>query len=236
MFSIEVDQNPYLPAGAREVSAIVVVTAPDTMDGAAGRGLPQGPADGGIAEIIVIDCSRSMDGAKLELARAATAAAVNLIRDGTLFAIVAGTSKALPVYPADGSMAVADDRTRAAAKDTLPGLRADGGTAMGQWLRLAHRIFATSPAALRHAILLTDGGNQHETPEDLAAAIGLCEGVFRCDCRVMSADWKVAELRQITTALRGTLGTLPGRGGWTEEFAELMRDAMSTPRPRLAVR
>ena len=113
---------------------------------------------------------------KLSEARAATAAAVDVIHDGTWFAIVAGTSTAWPVYPPDGSLAVAGDATRAEAKAALRQLRANGGTAIGQWLRLAQQIFQTAPAALRHAILLTDGKNQHETPEELAAAISLCEG------------------------------------------------------------
>lgn len=235
-FFVEVDQNPYLPAGGRDVSAIVTVTAPDSVGGAAEGASPQGPGDGGSAEIIIVDCSGSMDGAKLDQARAATAAAVDLVRDGTWFAIVAGTSTARPVYPADGSMAVADDRTRAAAKGTLPGLRANGGTAIGQWLRLAQRIFAASPATLRHAILLTDGRNHHEKPEDLAAAVGLCEGVFRCDCRGVGTDWEVAELRKISTALLGTVDIVPDPAGLAADFAELMRGAMSKQFPGVVLR
>ncbi len=75
--------------------------------------------------------------AKLAEARAATAAAVDVISDGTSFAIIAGTSTAWPVYPPDGSMAIASERTRGEAKSALRQLRANGGTAIGQWLRLA---------------------------------------------------------------------------------------------------
>ena len=165
-FTVDIDQNPYLPAGGRDVSAIVTVTADDTGDAPAAA-----PAQGGNAEIIIVDCSGSMDypPTKMTEARAATAAAVDVIRDGTSFAIVAGTSTAWPVYPADGSMAVASERTRTETKAALRQLRASGGTAIGQWLRLAHRVFSSSPATLRHAILLTDGKNQHETPDELAA-------------------------------------------------------------------
>ena len=43
---------------------------------------------------------------------------------------------------------------------------------MGTWLTLATRLFAAVPSATqRHAILLTDGYNQHESPEQLSAAI-----------------------------------------------------------------
>ena len=232
-FSVDVDQNPYLPVGGRDVSAIVTVTADDT------GGLPSAAASpGGSAEIIIVDCSGSMDypPTKLSEARAATAAAVDVIHDGTLFAIVAGTSTAWPVYPPDGSLAVAGDATRAEAKAALRQLRANGGTAIGQWLRLAQQIFQTAPAALRHAILLTDGKNQHEPPEELAAAISLCEGSFRCDCRGVGTDWEVSELRRISTALLGTVDIVVDPAGLAADFEELMRGAMSKHLPDVLLR
>jgi len=232
-FTVEIDQNPYLPAGGTDVSAIVTVTADAT-----GAGTAAVPPDGGSAEIVIIDCSGSMDypPAKLAEARAATAAAVDVIRDGTWFAIVAGTSTAWPVYPADGSMAVAGERTRADAKSALRRLRASGGTAIGQWLRLAHQVFQGSPATLRHAILLTDGKNQHETADELAAAIGLCEGAFRCDCRGVGTDWEVGELRKVSTALLGTVDIVVDPAALAADFEEMARDAMSKALPDVLLR
>jgi hypothetical protein len=210
-----------------------------TADAAATGGAPpaQDSADGS-AEIIIVDCSGSMDfpPEKILAARAATSAAVDVIRDGARFAIVAGTNTAWPVYPTDGSMAVADAQTRAEAKRAVGGLRSNGGTAIGQWLRLAHRIFQSYPATLRHAILLTDGKNQHETPEQLAAAIGLCEGSFRCDCRGVGTDWVVDELRKISTALLGTVDIVPDPAGLAADFEEMMRGAMSKQLPDVMLR
>jgi hypothetical protein len=243
-FTVDIDQNPYLPVGGRDVSAIVTVTAEDT-GGAPGAGAPStGAPDGGVtrngeaAEIIIVDCSGSMDfpPAKLAEARAATAAAVDVITDGTRFAIVAGTSTAWPVYPADGTLAAADPDTKAEAKAALRTLRANGGTAIGQWLRLAQRIFQSYPSALRHAILLTDGKNQHETPQELDAAIGLCEGGFRCDCRGVGTDWEVGELRRISTALLGSVDIVVEPSGLAADFAELMRGAMSKQLPDILLR
>jgi len=234
-FTVQIDQNPYLPVGGRDVSAVVTVTA----DAEATGGAPpaQDSADGS-AEIIIVDCSGSMDfpPEKILAARAATSATVDVIRDGARFAIVAGTSTAWPVYPTDGSMAVADARTRTEAKRAVAGLRSNGGTAIGQWLRLAHRIFQSHPATLRHAILLTDGKNQHETPEELAAAIGLCEGSFRCDCRGIGTDWVVDELRKISTALLGTVDIVPDPAGLAADFEEMMRGAMSKQLPDVMLR
>ena len=231
-FTVDIDQNPYLPVGGHDVSAIVTVTAD------AGGDAPPAAASGASAEIVIIDCSGSMDypPTKLAEARAATAAAVDVIHDGTWFAIVAGTSTAWPVYPTDGTMAVAGERTRAEAKAALRQLRANGGTAIGQWLRLAQQIFQTAPAALRHAILLTDGKNQHETPDELAAAISACEGSFRCDCRGVGTDWEVSELRRISTALLGTVDIVVDPAGLAADFEELMRGAMSKQLPDVLLR
>jgi len=239
-FTVDVDQNPYLPVGGQDVSAIVTVTADMTGDvpGSSGYGGTGGVGSPGSAEIIIVDCSGSMDypPAKLAAARAATAAAVDVIRDGTWFAIVAGTSTAWPVYPPDGSMVMADQRTRAEAKEALRQLRANGGTAIGQWLRLARQIFGTSPAELRHAILLTDGKNQHEKPEELAAAISLCEGTFRCDCRGIGTDWEVGELRKISTALLGTVDIVVDPAALAADFAAMAREAMSKQLPDVVLR
>ena len=234
-FTVQIDQNPYLPVGGRDVSAVVTVTADANADG--GGPSWQDSADGS-AEIIIVDCSGSMDfpPEKILAARAATSAAVDVIRDGARFAIVAGTNTAWPVYPTDGSMAVADARTRAEAKRAVAGLRSNGGTAIGQWLILARQIFQSYPAALRHAILLTDGKNQHETPEQLAEAIALCEGSFRCDCRGVGTDWVVDELRKISTALLGTVDIVPDPAGLAADFEEMMRGAMSKQLPDVMLR
>src|SRR6202044_3067628 len=234
-FTVQIDQNPYLPVGGRDVSAVVTVTADaEPTDGAPSW---SGSADGS-AEIIIVDCSGSMDfpPEKIHAARAATSAAVDVIRDGARFAIVAGTSTAWPVYPTDGAMAVADARTRAEAKQAVTGLRSNGGTAIGQWLRLTHRIFQSYPATLRHAILLTDGKNQHETPEELAAAIGLCEGVFSCDCRGVGTGWQVSELRTISGALRGSVDIVPDPAGLAADFTVMMANAMGKQVADVALR
>ncbi|OEV11357.1 hypothetical protein AN220_30630, partial [Streptomyces nanshensis] len=137
-FSVDVYQNAYLPEGAREVNAVVTVTA--TGGGTTG-GLPlpvTGPggvpgAEGADAAVVImLDCSGSMDypPTKMRNARDATAAAIDTLRDGVSFAVVAGTHRAREVFPGGGALAVADATTRARAKDALRGLSAGGGTAI----------------------------------------------------------------------------------------------------------
>jgi len=217
-FTVETFQNEFLPAGGREVNAVITATSADAL------GRPADAAEGA-AEIIIIDRSGSMAGSKIIEARRAAAAAVDVIRDGVAFAILAGTTKATPVYPDDGSLAIAANSTRAAAQQAISGVKRGGGTAIGSWLRLAHEIFGTRPAALRHAILLTDGLNG-ERPKQFAQAIQLCEGVFSCDCRGVGTDWSVSELRKISTALLGTVGIVAEPDGLAADFEAIMQAAM----------
>src|SRR3954467_4891883 len=96
-FTVEVDQNPYLPEGAGQVDAIVTLTA-------SGAGAT---VDGGDAlEIIIVDCSSSMSGGKMHSARDATVAAIEQLRDGVQFALISGTHTVTQVYPRSGTVTV----------------------------------------------------------------------------------------------------------------------------------
>ena len=220
-FTVEIYQNEYLPEGGRDVNAVVTVATAGTAAAA-----PAAAASS--AEIIIVDCSGSMNAppSKIAEARAATAAAVDVIRDGVAFAVIAGTHQAKAIFPPDESLAVADPQTRESAKRAVASLRPGGGTAIGQWLWLAHRMFTSHPAQLQHAILLTDGKDEHETSEDLGTAISLCEGVFSCDCRGVGTDWEVAELRRISTALLGSVDIVPDPAGLAADFSDMMTAAM----------
>jgi von Willebrand factor type A C-terminal domain/von Willebrand factor type A domain len=221
-FAVEIFQNEYLPAGGHDVHAVVTVTDGDAAS-------PAPAAGGGSAEIIIIDCSGSMayPASKIAEARAATCAAIDVMRDGVAFSVIAGNERAWPVFPPDGRMAVAGEATRQEARRAVGRLQPGGGTAIGQWLRLARQIFgAATPAALRHTILLTDGKNEHESLDQLVMAIGACEGVFSCDCRGVGTDWVVDELRRVSTALLGTVDIVPDPAGLAGDFAALMTNAM----------
>ena len=107
----------------------------------------------------------------------------------------------------------------------MEGLKAYGGTAIGAWLDLAAGLFA-GDAGINHAILLTDGRDESESPEDLAAAIDVACGRFQCDCRGVGTDWSVAELRQISTALLGTVDIVARAEDLAEDFTALMTTSM----------
>ncbi|MGP3970932.1 vWA domain-containing protein [Streptomyces sp. 6N223] len=229
-FAIDVYQNEYLPQAAREVNAIVTVTS--TGGGTTGgRPLPAGGEDGSgprAAVVIMVDCSGSMDypPTKMRNARQATEAAIDTVRDGVSFAVVAGTHKAIEIYPGDGRLAIASHETRAGAREALRRLTPSGGTAIGTWLRLAQRLLAASPASIRHGILLTDGRNEHEKPEELKAALDDCAGTFTCDARGVGTDWEVKEVTGIASALLGTADIVAEPEGLAADFTAMMEKAM----------
>ncbi|MET9649006.1 VWA domain-containing protein [Streptomyces sp. NPDC006460] len=228
-FSVDVYQNEFLPEGGREVSAIVTVTSTGggTTGGAAlADARPGGGSDAAV--VIMVDCSGSMDypATKMRGARDATAAAIDTLRDGTSFSVVAGTHVAAEVYPGNGRLAVADSATRAQAKDALRRLTAGGGTAIGTWLRLADRLLASADVSIRHGILLTDGRNEHESPEALRAALDTCAGRFTCDARGVGTDWEVKEVTGIASALLGTADIVADPSGLATDFTTMMENAM----------
>ncbi|MFE9098402.1 VWA domain-containing protein [Streptomyces sp. NPDC007264] len=230
-FSVDVYQNEYLPEGGREVNAIVTVTA--TGGGTVGSAVAaphlyapgQGPS---AAVAVMVDCSGSMDypPTKMRNARDATAVAIDMLRDGVHFAVIGGTHVAKEVYPGDGRLAVADANTRGQAKQALRRLSAGGGTAIGTWLRLADRLLSSADVSIRHGILLTDGRNEHEAPEDLRAALDSCVGRFTCDARGVGTDWEVKEVTGIASALLGTADIVADPAALAADFRQMMESAM----------
>jgi hypothetical protein len=216
---ITVDHNPYLPPGGDQASAIVTVTM---------AGSPPPRAVTQAALVFLIDVSAAMNETWLAAAREAVAAALGRLRDGTLFAIVAGADTASMVYPPGDQLAVAGPRTLAEARRALDSLTAgQGRIAVGRWLRQARLLLRPYPEAIRQAQLLLAGRCDGESAADLAAGIAQCEGVFRCDCRGMGTGWEVSQLRRISSALLGTVDIAVDPPGLAADVAALTDGAMA---------
>ncbi|QMU75490.1 VWA domain-containing protein [Streptacidiphilus sp. PB12-B1b] len=239
-FAVDIFQNEYLAEGAREVNAIVTVTA--TGGGTSGRSLAGsgGYSDGpDAAVVIMVDCSGSMDypSAKIHAAREATAAAIDAVRDGVAFAVVAGTHEAREVYPGGGQLAVSHPGSREEAKQSLRRLTPGGGTAIGTWLSKAEQLFLSRrDISIRHGILLTDGRNEHENPADLQRTLDRVQGHFTADCRGVGTDWEVEELRRVSSALLGTVDIVADPSGLAADFRSMMSDAMGKEVADVALR
>jgi hypothetical protein len=227
-FALTVHHNQYLAPEDRTVRAILEITASSAFEAA--------EADPPVAaEVIIIDTSNSMNADdKLVMACRAAAAAVETLRDGTYFAIVAGHSEAEQVYPPAGGMVQAGADSRAAAARALDSVRAQGGTSMSTWLRLADRLLDGCPAQLKHALLLTDGFNV-EGEKPLFAALRTCEGRFACDCRGIGDDWSWTQLKEIARVLNGSCEPV-AIDRLADGFREVMVSSMARLVPEVTMR
>lgn len=228
-FTAQVFQNEYLPAGGDTVDAVITVNSAQGTETGSSQGL---------LEVIIVDMSGSMNedgGAKVRAAKAATAVAIDALDDGVEFAIIAGTDRAMQIYPHTGT-ATSAPQNRNEAKKTVKRMRADGGTAIGTWLRLAAGIHASRPDLIRHSLLLTDGKNQHESDQVLRASIDACVGLFQCDCRGLGVDWNVDELRLIANALLGTVDIIPSPSEMEAEFERIIANLMKKQVADVALR
>lgn len=228
-FRIDIYQNEYLPEGGREVNAIVTVTATG--------GTTANAVHTDASEVIIVDCSTSMDYPrdKMIAAKQATAAAVWALRDGVSFAVVRGTDKAAMIYPPALGLVTAGPQTKAEALQAVDRLQAKGGTAIGQWLNLARQLLG-GRSGLRHAILLTDGRDEHESPAQLDEALRASAGVFVCDCRGVGTDWEVPELRKVAEALLGTADIVANPADLTADFQAMTAAAMGKAVADVALR
>jgi Ca-activated chloride channel family protein len=229
-FALQLSQNKYLAPRDDRMDVVLTVRADGT--GATAAAPPQ------TAELLLVDCSSSMDWppTKIEAARHACRVAVDTLRDGVLFGVVEGTRQARLVYPAGPGLAVADERTRQEAKAAVSELIAGGGTAMSTWLDLARELFGATPAVIRHAVLLTDGRNQSEPPAALAAALDRCRGEFACDARGIGDDWEPRDLQLIASVLRGSADAVLEDAELAVDFRQLVAQAMGRTLPDLRLR
>ena len=112
-FTLDVSHNPFLARGAARVDVVVSITA-------AGAG---SAVDAPLAEAILVDCSGSMAGPKMEAAKAGVVAAVELLPESAWFTVVAGADNGKLVLPVCQATA-ANKRAAAAA---VKHLAAGGG-------------------------------------------------------------------------------------------------------------
>ena len=108
----------------------------------------------GLAMVLVIDKSGSMSGDKIQLAKEAAIASVELMADRDYVGVIAF----------DGETYVIAELQSAANKlgivSSIERIEADGGTTMYPPMVRAHEMLQQVTAALKHCIVLTDGVSQ----------------------------------------------------------------------------
>jgi hypothetical protein len=214
-FTTQVLQNQLLSAGANVVHAVLSVSASSP----AAAGLQGRP----LAEAFLVDCSRSMEGSKVDSAKAALQKTIDLLRPDAWFCVIAGTERAKLVFPLSQATPTNKKAAKSAVRSLLPG----GGTAMSTWLDMAKGELRKIPGAIHHALLLTDGKNEGESDAELATVLGTCEGAFQCDARGVGTDWTPDQLRTISTRLLGTVDIIPSAAEIERDFTHVIETALN---------
>jgi uncharacterized membrane protein len=104
-----------------------------------------------LALVVALDRSYSMKGRKMELAKEATRASLDLLEEQHQFGVVAFDSQtyvAVPLQPV---------RSRRKAEDQISRIQASGQTNIYPALGIVYRILQKAEAKTKHVILLSDG-------------------------------------------------------------------------------
>ncbi|PSB22237.1 VWA domain-containing protein [Phormidesmis priestleyi ULC007] len=214
-FTAEVFQNQFLPQGSREVHAIMTVNAGNDTE-------ISSSALGEQLFGIICDTSGSMGGQKIRSAKDAMIKAVNMLPEEAHFFIVTGASQARLVAPL--MQATPENKQQAIFHIRL--IEASGGTLISTWLSAALKQFQRMPTAIRQALLLTDGQNDESDEKAFDHTLQACEGVFQCDCRGVGTDWRVAQLKRISSKLLGTTDIIANALLIEADFQTILQQAM----------
>lgn len=196
-FEGSISHNRFLTSGATSVVAVVSIKS--NSPGAGGAAVAAQKRTLGF----VIDGSGSMSGAKWRFAKEAVMNAVRMIpEDGsTYFFVVRGGEQGEQTVKAQ----LATAANKAAALKILAEMSDNGGTYFSRWLKTAREQFAAVGAAINILTFLTDGKNEGEKGNELASELKVCVGKFEVECRGVGSDYKPEELRQIQSALGGSV-------------------------------
>ncbi|WP_086829476.1 hypothetical protein, partial [Allokutzneria sp. NRRL B-24872] len=194
-FDIEVSHNEHLRPGARELDAVLSVTASPLATA------PTEPPSA--AEVIIFDASAP---AALGDLKHAVMAAIDALPDGVAFAVLAGARMAFPV---GRQLCPSTPENRAVAKAAVSIVTPTGApAALGEQLALADRLFVEHEGAVRHALLVT-ASDSGESEQDLATAADACAGHFVCDCVAVGDGGGIGGLRTVATRLGGSVELVP---------------------------
>jgi hypothetical protein len=196
MFTITAHQNPYLRAGQNTMQAVL------SLGVAADGSLVPAPLALGIA----LDRSGSMDGSKINAARAGAIKVVGALDETMAFMVVAFNDSARIIYgPAMGTW---DNKQRAI--QALQTVYAGNGTCMSSALNAVVDKFGADTTRAKKILFLTDGKNEGERRAALDAAVRRCAtSDISITAWGVGTDWDADELRHLAEATGGSADIIP---------------------------
>jgi Ca-activated chloride channel homolog len=184
--------------------------------------------------VVVLDRSGSMQGEKIEYARAAVRALVGALDEGDRFALVTYSNEANVAIP----LAPATDRARWLA--TIDAIGADGGTAMSSGLDAALAIVDGARSAGRspRIVLVSDGlANQGDSSRVglLARAAHAAHAEYALSTVGVGADFDEGLMAALADAGAGNFHFLASANGLDRIFASEFATARETAATGLRV-
>jgi uncharacterized membrane protein len=142
-----------------------------------------------LAMVLVIDKSGSMGGAKMEMAKDAAKASVELL----------GPKDKVGVIVFDGDFVWLAEVQTAANKgqiiDKISGIEAGGGTTMGPPMEAAYEALQNTVAKLKHVVMLTDGVSEPADFEGIAQ--NMAQAKMTCSTVAVGNDCDFKTLQEI---------------------------------------
>lgn len=142
-----------------------------------------------IAMVLVIDKSGSMGGQKIEMAKDAAKAAVELLGPKDKVAVIAFDGD----YYFIAEMQAASNKAQII--DKISTIEAGGGTTMGPPMEVAHETLVATPAKLKHVIVLTDGVSEPADFEGIAQ--NMTQAKITCSTVAVGDDCDFKTLEEI---------------------------------------
>ncbi|MCL1474822.1 vWA domain-containing protein [Argonema antarcticum] len=172
---------------------------------------------------LILDRSGSMSGRPLETVKQAAGRLVDRLKEGDRLSVVAFDHRAKVLIP---NQIIEDG---AAIKRQIGLLKADGGTAIDEGLRLGIEEMAKGKKnAISQAFLLTDGENEHGNNDKCLKLAELAAGYkLTLNALGFGTHWNQDILEQIADAGGGSLSYIERPDRVVEEFARLFNRIQS---------
>ncbi|MCL1466510.1 vWA domain-containing protein [Argonema galeatum] len=172
---------------------------------------------------LILDRSGSMSGRPLETVKQAAGRLVERLKEGDRLSVVVFDHRAKVLIP---NQVIEDG---AAIKRQIAQLKADGGTAIDEGLRLGIEEMAKGKKdAISQAFLLTDGENEHGSNDKCLKLAELAAGYkLTLNALGFGTHWNQDILEQIADAGGGSLSYIEQPDRVVEEFARLFKRIQS---------
>ncbi len=215
MFLITAHQNPFLQLGRNTMQAVLSVNV--------AADLAVGPAP--LALGIALDRSGSMDGAKINAARAGAVKVVGALDESMAFLVVAFNDSARIIYgPAMGT-----HENKQRAIQALAGVYAGNGTCMSTALNMVVDQFGADTSRAKRILFLTDGKNEGERRPVLDGAVRRCAAAgISINAWGVGTDWDADELRHLADATGGQADIIPTPQRIEATFAAAFQEMRKT--------